>query len=85
MTAVIRRMMEAPGTFDKDGWLSIGFVGHQPFIGETYISTGSAYLCTAGLLPLGLPRDDPFWTLPPEDWTAKRLWGGGVAPIDHAI
>ena len=27
--------MEAPRTFDADGWLRIGFCGHQPGIGET--------------------------------------------------
>jgi hypothetical protein len=85
MTVVIRRMMNAPGTFDKDGWLTIGFAGHQPFIAERYISTGSAYLCAAGLLPLGLPESDPFWSAPPADWTAKRIWSGGEVPIDHAI
>lgn len=85
MAAVTRRMMNAAGTFDKEGWLTIGFAGHQPFIGEAYISTGSAYLCSAGLLPLGLPAEDPFWSAPPEDWTAKRLWSGGEAPIDHAM
>jgi hypothetical protein len=85
MTAVIRRMMNAPGTFDEKGWLTIGYVGHQPFMGEPYISTGSTYLCSVGLLPLGLPDSDPFWQSPPEDWTARRLWSGGKAPIDHAI
>src|SRR5204863_7466797 len=34
LTAVIRRSMEAPGTFDADGWLRIGFCGHQSGIGE---------------------------------------------------
>ena len=85
MTAVISRMMNAPGTFDKDGWLTIGFAGHQPFIGERYISTGSTYLCAVGLLPLGLPPTDPFWKSPAEEWTARRLWSGGKAPIDHAL
>lgn len=84
MTAVIRRMMNAPGTFDEAGWLTIGYAGHQPFIGEPYISTGSTYLCAAGLLPLGLPSSDPFWQSPPEDWTSRRLWSGREAPIDHA-
>jgi hypothetical protein len=84
MTAVIRRMMNAPGTFDEAGWLTIGYAGHQPFIGEPYISTGSTYLCSVGLLPLGLPESDPFWQLPAEDWTSRRLWSGGQAPIDHA-
>ncbi len=46
LTAVIRRSIEAPGTFDADGWLRIGFCGHQPGIGESYISTGSLYLCS---------------------------------------
>jgi hypothetical protein len=85
MNAVIGRVMGAPGVFDKDGWLTIGLAGHQPFVGEGYISTGSLYLCSAGLLPLGLAPEDPFWSAPPKDWTAKVLWAGGVAPIDHAI
>src|SRR5437867_11155571 len=38
VTAVIRRSLEAPETFDPDGWLRIGFCGRQPAIGETYIS-----------------------------------------------
>jgi hypothetical protein len=84
MTAVIRRMMNAPGTFDEAGWLTIGYAGHQPFIGEPYISTGSTYLCSTGLLPLGLAESDPFWQTPAEDWTARRLWSGGEAPIDQA-
>jgi len=36
LTAVMRRMIEAPGTFDAGGWLTIGFCGHQPHIGEGY-------------------------------------------------
>src|SRR5258708_13873728 len=55
MTAVIRRMIEAPRTFDANGWLAIGFAGHQPPIGEGYISTGNLYLCTAGLIYPRLP------------------------------
>ena len=43
---MIRRTLEAPDTFDKEGWLQIGFCGHQPGVGETYISTGSLYLCS---------------------------------------
>jgi hypothetical protein len=85
LTAVIRRMIEAPGTFDADGWLTIGFAGHQPSIGEGYISTGSLYLCAAGLLPLGLPPSDEFWTAPPRDWTSRRVWSGQDMPADHSI
>lgn len=81
---VISRMIEAPGTFDKNGWLTIGFCGHQIDIGEYYISTGSLYLCTTGLLPLGLPEDDPFWTDQASDWTSKKVWGGVNVLADHA-
>jgi len=85
MTAVIRRMVAAPGTFDSAGWLQIGFCGHQPGLGETYISTGSLYLCSAGLLPLGLPPADAFWSAPAERWTSQKLWAGENLPADHAL
>lgn len=85
LTAVIRRQMEAPGTFDEEGWLTIGFCGHQPGLGETYICTGSVYLCAAGLLPLGLPPSAPFWAEPPTPWTSQKAWGGVDMECDHAL
>ncbi|GAB3659107.1 DUF2264 domain-containing protein [Echinicola sediminis] len=85
MSAIIQRQFEAVGTFDKDGWLTIGFCGHQPEMGDMYISTGSLYLCTLGFLPLGLPADHAFWTSPDEDWTAKKAWAGVSIKADHAI
>ena len=85
LTAVIRRMIEAPGTFDSQGWLTIGFCGHQPSVGESYISTGSLYLCSVGLLPLGLPSSDPFWSATPQPWTSQKIWSGQDIPADHAI
>ena len=85
LTAVIRRTLEAPGTFDADGWLRIGLCGHQPGIGETYISTGSLYLCAVALLPLGLPASDAFWSAPSQPWTSAKAWSGKAFPIDHAL
>jgi hypothetical protein len=85
LTAVMRRSTEAPGTFDESGWLRIGFAGHQPGIGESYISTGSLYLCATGLLPLGLPATDAFWSDPPQPWTAQKAWSGQAFPIDKAL
>lgn len=85
LTMTIRRMMNAPGTFDAQGWLQVGFCGHQPALGEPYISTGSLYLCTTVLLPLGLPETDSFWSQPSAPWTAKRIWSGEPMPPDHAL
>jgi hypothetical protein len=84
LLAVIRRTLDAPGTFDADGWLRIGFCGHQPGVGESYISTGSLYLCSVALLPLGLHWSEPFWSAPSEPFTQQRAWRGDAFPIDHA-
>jgi hypothetical protein len=85
LTAVIRRTLDAPETFDEKGWLRIGLAGHQPGVGERYISTGSLYLCTVAFLPLGLPAEDPFWTAPAEDWTSRKAWSGAQITTDHAV
>ncbi|WP_020595506.1 DUF2264 domain-containing protein [Spirosoma panaciterrae] len=85
LTAVIKRTMDAPNTFDTKGWLQIGLCGHQPSIGETYISTGSLYLCSVAFLPLGLSASDPFWASPAADWTAKKIWSGEDVKTDHAF
>ena len=82
---VIKKQIEAPGTFDENGWLTIGMYGHQAGLGEPYISTGSLYLCSQAYLVLGLPEDDPFWSEPNAAWTQKKLWSGQAVPIDHAL
>lgn len=83
--AVIRRQAEAPGTFDKNGWLQVGVYGHQPNMGETYISTGSLYLCSEAFLMLGLPPTDAFWQGKDEDWTSKKIWSGQNTTRDHFV
>lgn len=85
LTAVMTRMNGAAGTFDDKGWLTIGFDGHQPSIGEMYISTGSLYLCSAAWLPLGLPASDAFWSAAAEPWTQQKVWSGTDIKTDHAI
>lgn len=84
LTAVMKRCFEPLGTYDHKGWLTIGLSGHQPELGEAYISTGSLYLCATVLLPLALPVEDPFWQ-GEADWTSKLIWGGGHGKIDHAL
>jgi len=86
LTTVIRRMTDAPGTFDAEGWLQIGAVGHQPQIREYYNSTGALYLTVNGLIHLGLPPDHDFWKAPGGPWTQRRIWlGDPSAPADHAL
>ena len=82
---MIHNQLNVSETFDKNGWLQIGFYGHQPNIGEGYISTGSLYLCSEAFLVLGLPATDSFWSAPYQPWTQKKIWAGQEIPIDHAL
>ncbi|MDQ8005873.1 MAG: DUF2264 domain-containing protein [Pedobacter sp.] len=81
---VIKKQIEAPQTFDDKGWLRIGFFGHQPQLGEGYVSTGSLYLCAQAFLVLGLPATDPFWTEKNEDWSSRKIWRGDAVTLDQA-
>ena len=85
LTATIRRTLAMPGNFTPEGWLTIGLCGHQPGIGERYISTGSLYICSEVFLPLGLPGEHPFWSGADEAWTAKKAWSGQAFGIDTAL
>lgn len=85
LTAVIKRILSFPNTFDSKGWLKIGVCGYQPDLGEHYISTASLYLCTQVFLPLGLSPKSEFWSGEDCDWTQKRLWRGENLPCDHSI
>lgn len=86
LTAVIKRHMAVKGNFDKRGWLTLGFAGHQPQIAERYISTGSLYLCSVVFTALGLPATDEFWCAPYAEWTGKKIWNGNKSvKLDKAI
>ena len=85
LTAVIRRQLATPGNFDRDGWLTVGFSGHQLHMSESYINTGSEYLCCAVFLPLGLPAGDPFWAAPAAEWSQLKAWKGVDIGADHAL
>lgn len=85
MSLVLERQASAPGTFDENGWLTVGFAGSQREISEDYINTGSCYLCMAFFLPLGLPEDSPFWSSRPRPWTSRKAWGGSGVTADHAL
>lgn len=85
LTAVHRNMYEGNQNFDKDGWLVLGFNGHQPEAADGYTSTGSLYMATLSFLPLGLPADNPFWTDAPADWTTKKAWNGEKLHKDYKV
>lgn len=85
LTAVHRNMYEGNQNFDKDGWLVLGFNGHQPEVADGYTSTGSLYMATLSFLPLGLPADNPFWTDEPADWTTKKAWKGEKIRKDYKV
>jgi hypothetical protein len=85
LTAVMRRTLTPAGTFDDKGWLRIGLAGQQPSLGETYISTGSLYLCTTAFLPLGLSAADRFWSGAAAPWSSVRVWSGADSKLDHAL
>lgn len=85
LTAVIKKTLEAPTTFTRDGWLNIGLYGSQPGLADFYITTGSLYICSEVFLPLGLPATDPFWSAPPQPWTSVKIWSGEDANADHAL
>ena len=85
LTAVIHNLFKSPKNFDGNGWLRVGFTGEQIGMSETYINTGSVYLCAAGLLPLGLPVSDPFWSAPYAEWTNLKAWNGVDVGRDSAL
>ena len=72
--AVIQSTLSDPSNYDSEGWLMIGLNGHQPDLGEDYISTGSLYLTTTAFLPLGLDDADEFWTDESIPWTQRKIW-----------
>lgn len=85
LTAVIKKTLGAPNTFNANGYLNIGLYGSQRNLADIYINTGSLYLCNTIFLPLGLPDTDEFWSAPSAPWTAVKVWSGQDVPADHAL
>ena len=74
LAAAIGRTLGRAESWRDDGFLRIGLAGHQPSLGEPYITTGSLYLAAFVFLPLGLPPADPFWSAPDAPWTSVRAF-----------
>jgi hypothetical protein len=85
MHAVHQAVWSAPSNFTKDGYLTIGFVGHQPELGDWYSNNGSMYIASETFIALGLPALDTYWTAPAQDWTQKKAFSGNKFPKDYAV
>ena len=84
LTTVMKRMFAVPGNFNEKGYLSLGFVGHQPDLADYYTNNGSMYMTSLVFLPLGLPESHPFWTDKAEPWTQVKAWSGQPFTKDYA-
>jgi hypothetical protein len=85
MRAVHERIFSAPSNFTRGGFLTIGFVGAQPELGDWYSNNGSMYITSASFLPLGLPATDLYWTAPAQDWTQKKAFAGAKFSKDYHV
>ena len=85
ITKVMNNMFKIKGNFNKGGYLTLGFAGHQSNASNFYSSNGSAYITSLVFLPLGLPSNHPFWTEKEKPWTSLNAWFGKEFPIDNHV
>ncbi len=83
LTKVMHRMFDTQKNFNKGGYLTIGFCGHQPNVADWYTNNGSLYMTTLSFMPLGLPANHPFWVDAAQPWTQVKAWNGMDFPKDH--
>lgn len=85
LTAAIKRMFDKGNNFNEKGFLKLGFYGSQRNLADWYTNNGSLYMTSLSFMPLGLPADHSFWTVPGEKWTQAKAWSEEDFPKDHAI
>lgn len=85
LTAVHKSIFTEPTNFNESGFLTIGFAGHQPELGDWYSNNGSMYITSESFLPLGLPATDSFWTASAEDWTARKAFANVRFNKDYPV
>lgn len=85
LTAVHKAVFADPSNFTEDGFLTIGYAGHQPELGDWYSNNGSMYITSESFLMLGLPADHPFWTDPAEEWTTKKAFKNVPFKKDYPV
>lgn len=82
LTKVMHKMFDGQQNY-KDGYLTIGFCGSQPNVGDWYTNNGSLYMTSLAFMPLGLPATHPFWTDASQPTTQEKAWSGQAFPKDH--
>lgn len=85
MTAAQKRIFDNPTNFGADGFLTIGFAGHQPTLGDWYSNNGSMYIVSESFLALGLAANDSYWTTPALPWTAKKAFANDIFQKDYYV
>lgn len=85
MTSVHKAIFTAESNFSQAGFLTIGFAGHQPSLGDWYTNNGSMYITSESFLSLGLPADDSYWTSASIDWTQKKAFAGQTFVKDYPV
>jgi len=83
--AAQRAVFRFPSNFDAQGYLTLGFTGHQPRLADWYSNAGSMYLAAESLVALGLPADDSYWTAAALPWTSKKAFAGEAFPKDYYV
>lgn len=83
--AAQRAVFRHPSNFNDRGYLTIGFTGHQPKLGDWYSNAGSMYIASESLIALGLPASDTYWTAPALPWTSKKAFAGEDFPKDYYV
>jgi hypothetical protein len=83
--AAQRAIFANPTNFDADGYLTIGFAGAQPTLGDVYSDAGSMYIVAESLIALGLPGSDSYWTAPALPWTSRKAFAGETFPKDYPV
>ncbi|TCS05859.1 DUF2264 domain-containing protein [Caulobacter sp. BK020] len=85
LVAAHKAVFGQASNFTKDGFLTIGFAGRNPALGDWYSNNGSMYITTEGFLALGLPASDSFWAAPAQAWTQKLAFAGQPFQKDYAV
>lgn len=83
--AAQRAIFRFPSNFDENGFLTLGFTGHQPKLADFYSNAGSMYIAAESLIALGLPTNDSYWTSPALPWTTKKAFDGQEFPKDYYV